>query len=205
MNENRYLLPALSSIALAILFPLYWIVMFVRTDKSRGVELYNDLVGLNFADGVFLLIGILMVYVYLSLKNFLNERYGFSDANIPLTLLMISAAVYIFGSLAVDTFMHFVGSQLHLPWHKAVLDGNTIALLVSTVIFGALDMLLGIILFIKARKFSAVLMAFAILTAIQGLFELTVFLSPAVFVIYPLALTVLAVMFLRQPETLEIV
>lgn len=205
MNENRYLLPALSAIVLAILFPLYWITMFVRTDESHGVELYNDLVGLNFADAVFLLIGILMVYVYLSLKKFLNDRYGFSDANIPLTLLMISAAVYIFGSLAVDTFMQFAGNQLPLPWHKTVLDGNTIALLGSTMVFGALDMLLGIILFIKARKFSAVLMAFAILTAIQGLCEITVFLSPAIFVIYPLALIILAIMFLHRPEVLEIV
>jgi hypothetical protein len=205
MNENRYLLPALSSIALAVLFPLYWINQFVQMGESRGVEFYNDLVGLNFADAVFLLVGILMVYVYVSLKKFLNDRYGFSGANIPLTLIMISVTVYVLVSLASDTFMQITGHKLHLTWHKAVLEGNATALLISTVIFGALDMVLGIMLFIKARKYSAVLTAFAILTVMQGFFELTIFLSPAVFVIYPLALIVLAVMFLRQPEALEIV
>ena len=205
MNENRHLFPALAAIALAVLFPLYWFDRFVQMNKSHGVEFYNDVVGLSFADAVFLLIGLLMVYVYFSLKKFLNDRFGFSEANIPLTLLMISAAVYVFGSLAVDAAMQFAGHRLHLPWHKVVLEANVTALMVSTIIFGVLDIVLGIMLFMKARTVSSVLTIFAILTVIQGLLELTVFLSPAVFVVYPVALIFLAIMFLRRPEVLEIV
>lgn len=205
MNDNRYLLPALSAITLAVLFPAYWIGQLFLIGYDNGEPLYDDVSGLNLADLAFLLIGLLMLHVYLSLKRFLNERHAFTSANIPLFLIMISASVYIFGSLAMDTFMHFFGDELHLPWHKAALDGNTTALLVSTVVFGALDITLGIVLFTRAREFSSLLVAFAILTIIQGIFEVTLIFSPASFVIYPIALILLAILFLRQPETLEIV
>lgn len=205
MNDNRYIFPALSAVALAILFPLYWIGQTLLMSNSDGEALYNDVISLNPSDILFVIISALMIYVYISLKRFLNDRHVFSSANIPLMLMIISVAIYSIGSLGMDAFMHFYGDQLHLPWHKGTIAGQTVGLIVSTIVFGALDIVLGVILFTRAREFSAVLSAFAVITIIQGCLEITVVFSPATFVIYPIALILLAILFLRQPETLDVV
>lgn len=205
MNDNRYLAPAISAIMLAILFPIYWISQFWVVGSDGGETLYMNLTRLNPSDLVFLIIGVLNIYVYLAFKRFLNDRHAFSGADIPITLIVIVVAVYTFGSLATDTLMHFFGDNLQLPWHQATLNGNTVAMLVSTFVFGVLDILLGVFLFTQARNFSHVLKAFAVIIIIQGAFELTVVFGFLAFALFPVALTLLAILFVRQPDELDVV
>ena len=205
MNDNKFGFAAISAVILAVLFPAYWFNQILNVSVSGGEGLYQDVTGLNPADLVFLLIGVLNIFVYLSLKSFLNERHAFNGADAPLLLLAATSAIYVFGSLAMDALMHFYGAELQLPWHKYTFDINTIALLVSSIVFGVLDIILGIVLFTRAREFSNILRAFAIVILIQGFFELTVVFSPITFVIFPVALILLAILFTREPETLELV
>jgi len=205
MTNNRFLFSAIAAIVLALIFPAYWFTQFWNITTNEGNPLHQDLNGLNPSDFVFLLIGILNVYVYISLKKFLNERHSFNVADIPLILLIVTVSVFVFGSLVADTFMHFFGSQLNLSSHEGVVGGNTAALIISTVVFGALDITLGVVLFTRAREFSSTLKAFAVVIMIQGIFEVTVIFSPITFIIFPLALILLAILFIRKPEVLEVV
>lgn len=205
MNENRYLAPAISAVALAILFPTYWISQFWILGADGGEALYDNVTQLNPSDLLFLVVGLLNIYVYLALKKFLNERHAFSAADIPIILMIVAVGVYTFGSLAADTLMHFFGDHLHLPWHQATMGGTTTALLISTFIFGVLDILLGVFLFSQARDFSPILKAFAVIILIQGAFEITVVFGFLALALFPIALILLAILFLRQPEELELV
>lgn len=205
MNQNRYFAPAISAIALAILFPTYWVSQFWIIGTNGGEALYHNVTQLNPSDLLFLVVGLLHIYVYLALKKFLNEQHAFSTADIPITLMIVAVAVYTFGSLASDTLMHFFGDHLHLPWHQATMGGATTTLLISTFIFGVLDILLGIFLFSQAREFSPLLKAFAVITLIQGAFEITVVFGFFVLALFPVALLLLATLFLRRPEELELI
>ena len=180
MTNNRFLFPAIAAMVLALLFPIYWYTQFGNM-TSGGEALIRDLSGLNPSDLVFLLIGILNVYIYLSLKKFLNERHEFNAADIPF------------------------GTRLNFPSHEGLVDGNIAALIISTIVFGGLNIALGFILFTRSREFLGTLKAFAVVLMIEGFFEVTVIFSVISIVIFPLTLIILAILFLREPEVLEVV
>ena len=201
MTNNRFLFPAIAAMVLALLFPIYWYTQFGNM-TSGGEALIRDLSGLNPSDLVFLLIGILNVYIYLSLKKFLNERHEFNAADIPLVLLIVTVSIFVFGSLLLDSFMYFFGTRLNFPSHEGLVDGNIAALIISTIVFGGLNIALGFILF---TRFLGTLKAFAVVLMIEGFFEVTVIFSVISIVIFPLTLIILAILFLREPEVLEVV
>tara|TARA_R110001606_G_scaffold398832_2_gene579123 strand:- start:402 stop:1016 length:615 start_codon:yes stop_codon:yes gene_type:complete len=204
MTNNRFLFPAIAAMVLALLFPIYWYTQFGNM-TSGGEALIRDLSGLNPSDLVFLLIGILNVYIYLSLKKFLNERHEFNAADIPLVLLIVTVSIFVFGSLLLDSFMYFFGTRLNFPSHEGLVDGNIAALIISTIVFGGLNIALGFILFTRSREFLGTLKAFAVVLMIEGFFEVTVIFSVISIVIFPLTLIILAILFLREPEVLEVV
>jgi hypothetical protein len=196
MTNKRFLFPAIAAMVLALLFPIYWYTQFGNM-TSGGEALIKDLSGLNPSDLVFLLIGILNVYIYVSLKKFLNERHEFNAADIPLVLLIATVSIFVFGSLALDSFMYFFGNRLNLPSQEGLVDGNIAALVINIT--------LGFILFTRSREFLGTLKAFAVVLMIEGFFEVTVIFSVISIVIFPLALIILAILFLREPEVLEVV
>lgn len=205
MTQNKFLFPAIAVIALALLFPVYWSAHFLSMSAGGSKALIQDLAGLNPSDLVFLLIGVLHVYTYFSLKKFLNERHAFSGADIPLILLIATVSVYVFGSLVSDTIMHIFGGQIYFPSESSLVNGNTAALIISTIVFGGLNIALGFILLTQSREFLGTLKTFAIVQIIQGIFELTVIFSFVTIVIFPLALIILAILFIREPEVLEVI
>lgn len=205
MNDNNYTLPAISAISLAVLYPVYWFNQYWNISNNPGAHLYGDVSGLNLSDGILLLIGIITIYVYSSIKRFLEERHAYSGANIPLTLLIICTAIFTFGSLSIDLLMHLFGNQLHLPWHNGAITGSMILTFSTLIVFGVLDIVLGVVLLTRSHEFSALLKAFAIITIVQGIMEVTIVLSPITFIVFPVALVIISVLYLKQPEALEVI
>jgi len=205
MTDNKYLTPAIACLVLAILFPVYWGNLIFNIAVDGGEPAYEDLIGLNMFDLVFLITGLLTTYVYLNLKRFLNERFASRDLDAPLLLLAITTIFYTFGSLTFDVFMQVFGERLHLPWHSGVVKTQTVAAVISTILFGVLDIALGLLLLTKASGFSSHLKTFAIIILVQGVFELTLLFSPVVVATFPASLIVLALLFTQEPEMLEVV
>ena len=75
----------------------------------------------------------------------------------------------------------------------------------SIIIIGIVDFLIGILLLMKSNEAPTVLKVFAIMSVIQGVVGMTVFLAGILIFIFPLTLIVLAMFFLRKPESIEIV
>ena len=205
MSEQYNVITAMAAFLLAILFPIYWVGEFWHIAESGGAAVYRNVSTLSLSDLLFLLNGVLGIFVYLGIKRFLNERYAFSKADVVFVLLVIVTAVFTVGTLAMDATLHFYGDQLFLGWHVATLNGVTVSLIVSLVVFGILDLILGVMLLSNAKEMSGGVVAFAIITIIQGVVEFTVIFSLTTIVVYPIALLVIGIVMLIKPQELEVV
>ncbi|MCH2189649.1 MAG: hypothetical protein MK188_01835 [Gammaproteobacteria bacterium] len=205
MNERYQLVTAVSAILLAVIFPIYWVSEFWQISERGGAAVYQNISTLSAGDLVFLIIGALGTLIYLGLKRFLNQRYAYHSADLILILLAVTTAVFTLGTLFMDLITHFFGDQLFLSWHMGSYNGVTVSLFISLIVFGVLDLVLGILLITHAKQMSGAMLAFAILTLIQGIVEITVIFALSTIFIYPLAMLVLAVNLLSRPQELEVV
>lgn len=205
MNNNDYALPSIATIALLILFPLYWVSLISSGMFDSGADFYRSITDFTLFDVLFLLIGVLTVYVYLSLKRLLNDQYGFSGVNLPLNVLIITSVVYVFGLAGIDIVMGLLGDSLGLGAHKFALNANLLIGVGSMIVFGVADILMGVLLLKNADNESTMLKALAIVVIVQGVVEITVVFSFTLIAIFPITLLVLALLFMQKPDTLEVI
>ena len=166
--------------------------------------LWQDMMSLGFSDILFASILLLTIYIYLNLKNILNEQLNFNHIDL---LVWIYAAINI---LWVSTLLLDVASAV-LPENIVSQNKDTffkIGLSVSIgaiVILGIIDFLIGILLLAKSTELPTLLKIFAIMSVIQGVLGITVVFAATLIFIFPITLVILAIFFLRKPESLEIV
>ena len=205
MTNNVRILSAIAALFLAVIYPTYWVSQLGSYEESGPAAIYNDVSQLSLFDGLFLIMGLLTMAVYWGLKDFLNKQHEFNATNIPLILLIIVSAVHTFGSLMIDITFQILGDQLYLPWHSGAMNGTAVFTVIILVMFGILDILLGVMLQTGSRELPSSLRAFGIVTIVLGVLEVTVVLSAASLVIFPVSLIILAIAFLKQPSELEVV
>lgn len=196
MSRHDYLWPAVAAIALAILTPVYWLHALASTGGA-DLDTYVR-AGLGPGDLVFLLIGALSVYVYLSLKRILADHQNYHALDVPIAIL-------------VGLCVLFYGGVVTLAGMAAVVPGIDLAValpllsVLCSVAFGVVDIVIAALLLRDRAELPQLLLAFAIVNLIVGLLELTVFLAFAAIVVLPIAVLILAAHFLREPEVIEIV
>jgi len=202
MQNRDYLLPGVAAIFVAVISPIYWLGMAASVGDSD--ILWQDMMSLGFSDILFASILLLTIYIYLNLKNILNEQLNFNHIDL---LVWIYAAINI---LWVSTLFLDVASAV-LPENIVSQNKDTflnIGLSVSIgaiVILGIIDLLIGILLLAKSTELPTLLKIFAIMSVIQGVIGMTVFLSVTLIFIFPITMIILAMFFLRKPESLELV
>ena len=75
----------------------------------------------------------------------------------------------------------------------------------SIIVFGIIDILIGVILLAGRDELPEQFKTFAVVNLIMGVFEVTFFMSPIVLVLLPVVTILIALIFFRKPEMLEIV
>jgi hypothetical protein len=135
----------------------------------------------------------------------LNQQYGFSGVNLPLNILIACTAIYYFGLALLDLVMDVFGDGLGLSAHKFAINANIVIGVGSLLVYGVADILMGVLLLKNADNDSSILKIFAIVVIIQGIFEVTIVFSPALIVIFPIMLLVLALLFMHKPDVLEVI
>ena len=202
MQNRDYLLPGVAAIFVAVISPIYWLGMAASVGDSD--ILWQDMMSLGFSDILFASILLLTIYIYLNLKNILNEQLNFNHIDL---LVWIYAAINI---LWVSTLLLDVASAV-LPENIVSQNKDTflnIGLSVSIgaiVILGIIDFLIGILLLAKSTELPTLLKIFAIMSVIQGVLGITVVFAATLIFIFPITMIILAMFFLRKPESLEIV
>ena len=198
MMNNDYVWPGLAAIALAMLTPVFWLYVAL-SDYTDGIGQ-----GLVAADWVFLLMGFVTVYVYYALRRILHDHHNFRDLDIFLAMIIAVNVVFYLGGFALELFAPLFGDNLAAR-HESALGLNMLLTAGCTVAFGIIDILIAFVLMRNSAQLPYPVKVFAIVTLIQGIFELTILFSFFTAVIYPVALIVLAVYFLRKPETIEVI
>jgi len=202
MQNKDYLLPGVAAIFVAVISPIYWLGMAASVGDSN--VLWQDMMSLGFSDILFASILLLTIYIYLNLKNILNEQLNFNHIDL---LVWIYAAINI---LWVSTLLLDVASAV-LPENIVSQNEGTflnIGLSIGVgaiVILGIIDLLIGILLLAKSTELPTLLKIFAIMSVIQGVLGITVVFAATLIFIFPITMIILAMFFLRKPESLELV
>lgn len=202
MQNKDYLLPGVAAIFVAVISPIYWLGMAASVGDSD--VLWQDMMSLGFSDILFASILLLTIYIYLNLKNILNEQLNFNHIDL---LVWIYAAINI---LWVSTLLLDVASAV-LPENIVSQNEGTflnIGLSIglgAIVILGIIDLLIGILLLAKSTELPTLQKIFAIMSVIQGVLGITVVFAATLIFIFPITMIILAMFFLRKPESLEIV
>lgn len=205
MKNNEYLLPALASIAVAILFPIYWGSQLLMSHASLRETYDANLMSLDFSDALYLLIGVLAIYVYLSLKRILSDQLNYRGLDFLLIIMIALCAIVYIGALGFDLAIYLADRRIGVINLDAILSSSFMVNIGGMIIFGIVDILIGIILLRRLNEIPSLLKIFAVITLIQGVFEITIVFSFTTIFIFPLSMLVLAAYFMKKPEIIEVV
>ena len=202
MQNKDYLLPGVAAILLAVATPIYWLGM----SPSVGDYdiLWQDMLSLGFYDILFASCLLLNIYIYLNLKHILNEQLNFNHIDL-LVLIMVAINTLWLGTLFLDVASTVLPDNIVTQKKDVFLKINLSVSIGAIVIIGIIDLLIGILLLAKSTELPTLLKIFAIMSVIQGVIGMTVFLSVTLIFIFPITMIILAMFFLRKPESIEIV
>ena len=201
MQNKDYLLPGVAAIFVAVISPIYWLGM---SSPIGDFALGQDMLSLGFSDILFASILLLTIYIYLNLKNILNEQLNFNHIDL-LVLIMVAINILWMSTLFLDIASAVLPENIVTQNKDAFLKINLSVSIGAIVIIGIIDLLIGILLLAKSTELPTLLKIFAIMSVIQGVIGMTVFLSVTLIFIFPITMIILAMFFLRKPESLELV
>jgi len=129
----------------------------------------------------------------------LHDQLNFKSIDI-LLWIMIGISVVFFGSLFLLDVLPVNADSNELM----VSIGYAISL-GCMILFGLVDIMIAIILLRHFGELPNLLKAIAILSLVQGIFELSIILNFFVLFSFPVYLIILAIYFLRKPQMIEVV
>jgi len=203
MQTNTYGLPALAAIVLAILFPWYWGTAFIGT-ADFVQQFRQDVTSLSLSDALFVFIGVLEIYLYLSLRRLLAHKLNLETAGLALLLMAVAVGVFQ-ATVLVDVFLALFGAGLAEERINLVLMNTAFVALGVLFVYAVFALMLSVSLLRNGRSVTAVLKGFAGLLIIIALFQITVVLSVFNVILFPVAMLLLAFYFLRSQEMVEVV
>tara|TARA_B100001121_G_scaffold246597_1_gene221767 strand:+ start:818 stop:1426 length:609 start_codon:yes stop_codon:yes gene_type:complete len=202
MENKDYLLPGIAALLLAVIHPFYWLgVGPLIEDNSM---LWQDIIYVGFDDFLFALIILLNIYIYLSLKNILNEQLNFNHIDLLVMILIIINAIWL-STLFLDLSSAVLPDSL-ITQNKGIFLNIYVVVGIGAIIaIGLVDLLIGVLLLMKLKEAPTLLKIFAVTSLIQGIVGMTIFLAGILIFVVPITLVILAMFFLRKPESIEIV
>jgi hypothetical protein len=201
MQNKDYLLPGVAAIFVAVISPIYWIGM---SSPIGDFALGQDMMSLGFSDILFASILLLTIYIYLNLKNILNEQLNFNHIDL-LVLIMVAINILWMSTLFLDIASAVLPENIVTQNEGTFLNIGLSMGIGAIVILGIIDLLIGILLLAKSTELPTLLKIFAIMSVIQGVLGITVVFAATLIFIFPITMIILAMFFLRKPESLEIV
>ena len=202
MENKDYLLPGIAALLLAVIHPFYWLgVGPLIGDNSM---LWQDIIYIGFNDFLFALIILLNIYIYLSLKNILNEQLNFNHIDLLVMILITIYAIWL-STLFLDLSSAVLPDSL-ITQNKGIFLNIYVVVGIGAIIaIGLVDLLIGVLLLMKLKEAPTLLKIFAVTSVIQGIAGMTIFLAGILIFVVPITLVILAMFFLRKPESIEIV
>jgi len=202
MNRN-YALPGYTAIALALLSPIYWVSALGFGEQSLLDAFVADLNRVSARDALFVLIGVMEIYIYLALRKVLLERL---HGGVPAILLLLMAVVVgLFHATVLFDFVLAFTPDLAESTREALGTTSAVMGISGLFVYAVLAAILSIVLLVGQIELPALLKVFAVLLLVCCLLQFTVVLGVINIFLFPVVLLVLAVFFLRGSHEVEVV
>ena len=199
MMKKSYTIAGWLSIALAVFLPLLFAFGLAETFVGKHMMGIVD-PGLSLEDLSTVLIAAVLIFVLLMLRKLLNNRYGYSMADRPITASIVWYIVFTIASFGM-TF--FADTTFPAPDMRSII-ALIIFWIISMTSAGVIEIFLGLrLLQIKERK-NELIRVFAYVTLVMGVLELTVILSPLALVLMPVWCVTAAMVFFREKDEEQI-
>ena len=200
MGDNRYTLAGWLAIIHAILLPL-----------AIGVGIFEELIGyakfrahapqFGVSDILSTISVVLIVYVLVVFRKLLNERYNYHEVDTLITISIWCAILFTLGGIVIQSV---IGLLWPVPELVVVLTFVPF-FAIATITIGIVDIIMGVKLLRAKDKLNDLIVAFAYISLVAGLLEVTVVLSPLSLILVPVLSVVMGMILLREKEAVEFV
>lgn len=201
MKSNFYQWAGMAALALAILFPIYWLGVFGLAIDNYENGFLENITTLDAWDVLFVIIGALEVFVYLALRQSFKDQIEGGLAVVA--LLVMAALVALFHLTVVVDISLSMG--LLTSYRDGLIEFVLIASLVILFLYAAVAFVFAIALLLKFAELSMLMKVFACGVLIMAVFQFTVILGIANIFLFPVLMLLLAVHFWRGEQTVEVV
>ncbi len=200
MEENKYRLAGWLAVVQAILFPVGVVAGIVEAVVAG--ELFNvrrPFIGpSDFLMIVFTAIGI---YTLLMFRRLLHERYDYHD----LDLLIIISIWWIIVFQVISLGLNFL-MMVYWPISPVILALTFLVFMTAAMVtIGIVDIMIAVKLLQLKETFSEYVRAFAYVTMVAGVCEVSVIFSPVSLILIPVSAGVLALIFFRDRQEVDFV
>lgn len=201
--RNDHTAPGFLAVALALLFPVYWISVLGAGGEELFETIRADVMRLNGWDALFVLIGAIEIYLYLSLRKLLAQRL---DTSLPTVLLLLMAIVVgVFHATVLFDLAFAVGPSLDPGTGDQLVLASMVVAIAGLFVYAILGLVLAVTLLRSSAESPTLLKVFAILLLACCVLQFTIVFGFVNLVLFPVALLALAVFFLRGEHAVEVV
>lgn len=201
MNTPSYKYAAAAAVALAILFPVYWLSPHWWSGDSFTQIMTQDIQVLDFWDGLFVLLGVLEITVYAVLRKQFSFQFESATPSFLLILMMVFVALF-HATVFVD-----VGYALGLFAHdpETLVLGVGIYALIMLFLYAVSAFIFAITLLMRFRQLNGIMKVFATGLLIACVFQFTVILGIINIFLFPILMLLLALNFYRGENEVEVI
>ncbi len=202
MNKSLY--TAALAFVLAFAFPIYWVNEFFISMDDIEESIWSNISTLNLNDAFFVFVSAAPALICYLFMQKLHNDLNYKKLDILLWIL-IGVNLWLASTVSFDIATQLLSADTAYE-NRGYLVGHAMGVTAATlVIAGIVDIIIGVILLRGGELIPSILKVFGAITLVQGVFELTLVFSFVTLVVYPLALIVLGVYFLQEPESIEVV
>lgn len=204
--NSQYMKPAIATLMLALLFPIYWSTAFYSASFDNDIFAFikADMMTLSFSDLMFVIMGALEVYVYLSLSKALKVQLNSRFASILLIVMAIASGLF-HGTVLFDVALSMTSGVLPSSSTDYIVATGLFLGVAALVLLAFATFTCSIVILINHQQIGSMLKVFAVLLLVVSVLQITVIFSAFNLLLFPFTLAMLAVYFAKEPDTLEIV
>ncbi|MCP4580933.1 MAG: hypothetical protein GY839_04905 [candidate division Zixibacteria bacterium] len=200
MNTNRYTLAGWLAVSQAVIYPLAIAIGFF-SGLSQSFCLGLNVSSFGPSQVLYMIFTGISVYTLYMFKKLLNERYSFHGIDIFIIIIIVwNVLMFISSSMA---------SSLHVliwPLPEIGLSILSFGLIAYAMVFaGVINIIIAVKLLKQKESLNDLISAFAYITLVAGILELTILLSPIALILQVILYVVLGMVFLREKELVEFV
>ncbi len=201
--NREYALPGYIAVALALLFPVYWISRLGVGGASFEEAFHADVTRLDAWDLLFVLIGVMEIYLYFSLRKLLQERL---QGTLPAAVLLLMAIVVgVFHATVVFDLVFAIGPEFTPGMEDRLVVAAAVVAISGLFVYAVLGFALSIMLLLPRAESPPLLKLFAALLMACCVLQFTIVFGILNVALFPVVLLLLAIYFLRGDHQVEVV